>query len=70
MNIHGNINHIKLLDVFRDKYQNAPQTKFTKLKIIFANQKSYIDFKAICVRENIEFRTYIISFEKKTMSIE
>lgn len=35
---------------------------------MFVNQKSYIDFKAICVKENIEFRPYTISSEK-TMSI-
>lgn len=66
--IHGNINHIKLLDAFRSKYQNVFQAKFIKLKIMFANQKGYINFKALCVKENIEFRTYIISSEKNNIN--
>ncbi|CAD1480637.1 unnamed protein product [Heterotrigona itama] len=47
---------------YTNKYQNAFQAKFTsnKLKIMFVNQKGYTDFKAICVKENIEFCLYTI----------
>ncbi|CAD1480642.1 unnamed protein product, partial [Heterotrigona itama] len=42
---HGNINHAKILDAFREKYNNAFQIKFTfnKLKIMFANLNDFTE---------------------------
>ena len=64
--IDDKIDYLKLLDEFKSKYQNAFQAKFTfdKLKIMFANIKDFTEFKAICIRENIEFHTYILTSEK------
>ncbi|KOX72934.1 hypothetical protein WN51_01864 [Melipona quadrifasciata] len=38
--IHGNIDHIKLLDALKNKFKNAFQVKFVpnKLKVMFANK--------------------------------
>ena len=64
--IHGNINHVKLLDALNDKYKNAFHVKFTSnnLKIMFENTNHFADFKNICKKENIQYHTYTISTEK------
>ena len=54
--IHGNINHIKLLDALKEKYKNTFQVKFVsnKLKIMFTNLNDFNDFKTTCKNENME----------------
>ena len=57
IHVHGNLNHFKLLDALKDKYKNGFQAKYTsnKLKIMFDNINSFIDFKAISKQENIKY---------------
>ena len=65
--INGNVNHAKLIDALKDKYNNAFQTKYTsgKLKIMFANINDFSEFKTICLKENIQYHTHTINTEKK-----
>ena len=66
IDIHGNINHVRLLDALNDKYKNAFHVKFTSnnLKIMFENTNHFADFKNICKQKNIQYHTYTISTEK------
>ena len=43
MYVHGNINHVKLLNALKHKYKNVFQAKYTsnKLKIMFDNMNSF-----------------------------
>lgn len=71
--IHSNVNHTKLIDVLKDKYNNAFQAKYTsdKLKIMFANINDFFEFKTICLKENIEYHTYtnyIVNTGKTSLS--
>ena len=49
LNLHGNINHIKLLDALKAKYNNNFQAK---LKVIFTNHTDFTDFKDICQKDS------------------
>ncbi|CAD1473451.1 unnamed protein product [Heterotrigona itama] len=66
--VHGKINHAKLLDVLKEKYNNAFQAKFisNKLKIIFAND--FAEFKTTFQKEYQEYHTYTVS-EEKTITV-
>ena len=66
IHVHGDINHVNLLDALKDKFKNAFRAKYTsnKLKIMFDNINSFTDLKAICKQENIEYHTYTVSAEK------
>ena len=66
--VHGNINHVKLLE---DKYKNAFQAKYmsNKLKIMFDNINSFIDFKAICKHKKTSNCTHIQSARKKPTQV-
>ncbi|CAD1480416.1 unnamed protein product [Heterotrigona itama] len=66
--VYAHINHAKLLDALREKYNNAFQIKFTsnKLQIMFANLNDFAEFKTICQKENIECHTYTVRLEKTT----
>lgn len=52
--IHCKINHLKLLDAYNSRYQNAFQAKLTpdKLKMMFVKIKDFIEFKVICINHN------------------
>ena len=64
--IHGNINHAKLLEVLKTKYQNNLHAKYTssKLKISFQNIEDFKEFKELCQLDNVQYHTYSISTEK------
>ena len=68
--IHCKIDHLKLLDALKSKYQNAFQAKFTsdKLKMMFVKIKDFTAFKAICINHNNEFHPYTLTSEK-TLSV-
>ena len=60
--VHGQIDHYKLLEALKAKYQDKFQVKFTsgKLKIMFQNIIYFKEFKEICHKENIQYHTYAI----------
>ena len=62
--IYWNINHTKLLDALKEKYNNNFQVKFTsgRLKVMFTKQISW-NLK-ICQKDNIEYHTFTVNSEK------
>ena len=63
--IHDNVNHAKLIDALKEKYNNAFQAKYTsgKLKIVSTNI-NFSEFKTICLKDNIKYHNCTINSEK------
>lgn len=63
---------LTILSYLKKKFNNAYQVKFVSNKIMFTNllqtniTNDFNDFKFICKKENIEFHTYTVNFEKTT----
>ena len=64
--IHGKIDHAKLLETVREKFDNKFHAKFSsgKLKIVFQNLGDFLSFKEICQNDKIQYHTYSIPTEK------